>query len=179
MHFSVQLVLIVCLVAFAVYRRVRRTVGWQTLRPKSMTVRSVILCVLGVLFLVLGGLHPVSLVSDIIGIVLGIVLAYVGASLTRFEQRGGKLQYLPNPWLGTIVTVLFLGRLAYRMYWMFSRSGQDAMQNVSGAGANPFTGMGGSSWAAGLMMIMFAYYVAYAVLLLRGSSNHRSSIRIG
>jgi hypothetical protein len=177
MDSNIQLVLILCLIAFGVYRRVRRTVGWQVFRPRSLTIRSVILCVVGVLFLAIGGLHPVSLVSDIVGILLGVALAYVGANLTRYEHRGGRLNYLPNPWLGAIVTVLFLGRLVYRMYPLFT-GGTDALQNASGNGANPWTGMSGSSWAAGFMMIMFAYYVTYAILLLRGS-NRLSSIRNG
>jgi len=167
MHYSVQIVLVACLIAFGVYRRVRRSVGWQKLRPQRMVTRSFLLGAIGVVFLVLGGLNPVSIVSDVVGILLGILLGYVGASLTRFEHRGGQWQYLPNPWLGSLVIVLFICRLAYRLYEMFT-AGQNGLQTY---GANPWAGAGSSSWASGFTMIMFAYYIAYAVLLLRSSGR--------
>ncbi len=55
MHYSVQIVLVACLIAFGVYRRVRRSVGWQKLRPQRMVTRSFLLGAIGVVFLVLGG----------------------------------------------------------------------------------------------------------------------------
>lgn len=145
-------------IVYRLYRRVRRTFGWQTLNLAKMRIFTVILSVLGLVFLAEGFLHPVSLISDLIGIALGFALAYYAAGLTRFERRGAQWAYLSNPWIGGLVTVLFFGRLAYRVFDMvqygFSQNMSVQLQHMAG------------SWTSGLMLIMFAYYIAFNMLLL-------------
>jgi hypothetical protein len=41
-------------------------------------------------------MHPTSLISDGLGILIGIILAYYGAIMTRLEQRDGHWYFRPN-----------------------------------------------------------------------------------
>ncbi|WP_052487035.1 hypothetical protein [Gordoniibacillus kamchatkensis] len=145
-------------ILYRIYLRVRRSFGWQQLNPGKMGTTIIVLSVIGLLFLIVGGLHPISLISDAIGILFGVSLAYVGASLTRFEQRNGSWHYRPNTWIGGIVTLLFFGRLIYRIYGIFT--------TTSGGGLDRLQAMAGG-WTAGLMLIMFAYYVVYNMIILQ------------
>lgn len=110
------IIFVIALVMFSIFRRVRRNIGWQQLKPGQMKTRAVLFLVVGAIFLAQGVIHPISLISEAAGIVLGVILAYYGAALTRFEQRDGRWYYCPNAWMGSIVIAIFFGRLIYRMY---------------------------------------------------------------
>ncbi|HEX7056678.1 MAG TPA: hypothetical protein VF260_05710 [Bacilli bacterium] len=165
---SSTLIIMIALILFAIYRRVRRNIGWQHLRSGSMTIRIVLFLVVGLLFFIEGVFHPISLISDIAGIGLGVVLALYGAKVTDFAQREGLLYYRPNVWIGAVVTFIFLARFVYRFYGVFSsgildqvqqgKQNPNDLQNLSSAA---------DSWTAGLMLIMFAYYVVYYMILLK------------
>ncbi|MBM7650962.1 CcdC protein domain-containing protein [Neobacillus cucumis] len=163
-----SIVIIIAIVIFAIYRRVRRNIGWQELHSRKLIIRTCILFIIGLVFLSVGLMHPISLISDVVGILLGILLAYYGAGLTIFEKREKNLYYRPNIWIGSTVTIIFLARLIYRFYGMYtsgiltttvSPEQVNGYQNISAAV--------GSSWSAGLLLIMFAYYIFYYLILLR------------
>lgn len=156
---QIIILLIVCLVGFRIFRRVRNNFSWSELRSKRMTVRIVLLTVVGVIFMTESGLSTVSIISDIVGILIGATLGVTGAAMTAFERRGAELYYKANAWIGGTVTVLFVGRFVYRMYEMMTVEQIDRQSFNFAAG--------GSNWASGLMLIMFAYYVVYYVLLMR------------
>jgi hypothetical protein len=171
-------ILIICLVLFSIFRRVRRNIGWQQLNPKKMTARITIFCIIGLLFLAEGVLHPISLLSDAVGILIGVVLAYYGAGMTQFEKRDGKLYYRPNTWIGSIVTAIFFGRLIYRFYEMYAVMKSGNLQ-ANYSQNNGFQNMGFSAsdpWTAGLMLIMFAYYTVYFIFLLRKQKQASQTI---
>jgi hypothetical protein len=119
--------------------------------------------VIGGIFIAGSGFRTVSVISDIVGIGIGAALGITGAAMTAFERRGTELYFKANVWIGGIVTVLFVGRFVYRMYEMMTVDQLDSQSFNYAAG--------GSSWASGLMLIMFAYYVVYYVLLMRRSKN--------
>lgn len=162
-----SIIIIGALIIFSIYRRVRRNIGWQELRQGNLWFRTMLFLIIGLLFTAGSIAHPISLISDIVGIVIGISLAYYSATITNFEHRDGRLYYRPNTWIGSAVTVLFLARLFYRFYSMYNLgvfSGNQQMQ------ANNFQNMSsvmGNSWTAGLMLIMFAYYAIYYIILIR------------
>jgi hypothetical protein len=152
-------ILLGAFILYRIYLRVRRTLGWQQFKPGRTKAFTVIFCIVGLIFLIEGAYRTVSLISDVTGILIGVALAYFGAATTRFERREGSWNYRPNTWIGSIVTVLFLGRLALRIYDMLT------MPNASGLqGLQTMTG----GWTAGLLLIMFAYYIVYnSILLIR------------
>ncbi|CAM3884439.1 hypothetical protein COLU111180_12625 [Cohnella lubricantis] len=162
------MVLLIAIIGYRIYLRVRRTFVWQQLRLGRLRLKTILLSVIGLLFFAEGvfpaegGLHAVSLISDIVGIAFGAILAYYSRAKTAFEQRGACWFYRPNAWIGGFVTVLFLGRLLYRIYGMLHPAGDPSAmtwaERMNGAG---------SSWTSGLILIMFAYYVTYNILLMR------------
>lgn len=176
MHNSVSIVLIICLVLFSIYRRVRRNIGWQPLNTRTMTFRTVIFLVIGALFLTASGFHPISLISDVVGIVLGIVLAYYASVMTRYEQRNGGWYFRPNTWIGGAVTALFLFRLIYRFYEAYTLTSQGGLpQGQSANGLQSISYSGTTPWMSGLLLIMFAYYAAYYLLVMNKQKQHAQS----
>jgi len=164
---SYTIIIIIALIIFSIYRRVRRNIGWQKLRQGSMLFRIILFLVIGLIFLAEGVFHPVSLISDIVGILLGSLLAYYSVSLTHFEQREGRLYYRPNIWIGSSVIVIFLARFIYRFYGLYAGGALSGVQQSQTNGAQTAGLMLGNSWTTGLMLIMFAYYVIYYTILVK------------
>lgn len=165
-HYS-TIIIIIALILFSIYRRVRRNIGWQPLALGNLKFRTILFFIIGLIFFAEGVFHPISLISDIAGILLGIILAYYGAAATNFEKRERKIFYRPNTWIGSIVTLIFLARFFYRFYGIFSQGGLAAMKNGQTNGLQNIGYTAGNSWTAGLMLIMFAYYVVYYIFLMR------------
>jgi hypothetical protein len=80
--------LFAALVVFAIYRRFRRNFGRQLLRPGRMTLRIVLLAVLGCALLPLALRSAQYLWAEIAGAALGIGLGLWGAERTRFMMYG-------------------------------------------------------------------------------------------
>ena len=161
-------VIIIALFIFGVYRRIRRNIGWQELNPRKLVIRTCIFFIIGLVFLSGGLTHPISLISDVVGILTGILLAYYGAALTTFEKREKHFYYRPNTWIGSTVTFIFLARLFYRFYRMYS----SGILTTAGSNQQPSSYQNistavGSSWTSGLLLIMFAYYIFYYLILLK------------
>lgn len=155
-------IIIFALLAFfilhRVYRRLRRNFGWQPLNSRRLQVSTVIMTIFGFILFISGSSHISSLISDLAGTALGIILATCSAAMTRFEQREGQLHYMPNLWIGMIVTLLFLIRFLFRFYVAFTQTGVSSAEQWQG-----ITG----GWTAGLMFVMISYYATYNLFLLR------------
>ena len=171
-----SMAIIIFVIGFAIYRRIRRTVGSQPLKIKRLRVRIIIFLVIGLIFLVSGVMHPISLISDLVGCVIGAVLAYYGAGLTRYEQRDNTWYFQPNPWIGGVVVVLFLGRFLYRFYEMYSLGLLNGTGSTSESSLHQMNMLSGTSWTSGLLLIMFAYYIVYFILLMRKEKELNGSI---
>ncbi len=151
------------LVALLIWRRVRRQFGRQPIRRKRMMTRVLLFCAIGAL-LAWSGLHSFQLVEGLLaGVLLGAALGLLGVRLTRFEvdaKRGDC--YVPNVWIGALLTALLLGRLAYRflLLWPQFPPGPTSMQPTApGSGMS----MGHASSPLTMLMIglLLGYYIAY------------------
>ncbi len=146
------------ILALIVWRRVSRQFGRQPIRRRRMIARIAIFAVLGAV-LALGGLHRVALAEGLLGGVLaGAALGLLGLRLTRFEvdPRKGDC-YVPNPWIGGVLTVLLLGRLAWRALVLWPQ-----MQYAAAATA-PMPPMGQASTPLTMLVIglLIGYYICY------------------
>jgi hypothetical protein len=108
-------ILLAALLVFAVVRRTRRTFGRQPVRAKRMGFRVVVFALVGALAAVGAARDPSILGALISGVAAGALLGYVGLRQTRFEVTSDGRFYTPHTYIGLIVTVLFVGRLAYRL----------------------------------------------------------------
>ena len=156
------------IVALLVWRRVSRQFGRQRIRRTRMIVRIAIFSVLGGV-LALSGLHRVVLAEGLFaGVLIGAALGLLGLRLTRFEvdPRKGDC-YVPNPWIGGLLTVLLLGRLAWRLLVVWpqmqhaaaaAQAGTAAMQPLSHA-SSPLTML-----VIGLLVGYYIYYYSGVLL---------------
>lgn len=79
--------LIMALIAFGIYRRVKRTIGFQKLNRKRLIFRTTIFGVLGCVFLYAGLLHPIHFIADAIGLAVGLILSYYAIKHIQFEKE--------------------------------------------------------------------------------------------
>ena len=154
-------ILVAALVVFVAYRRLRRTFGRQVLSPKRMTVRIVLLAVVGCAVLPYAFKSTAFLGAMVAGIAAGAALGYWGADHTRFENFRGVLNYVPHTYTGIAVSLLFLGRLAYRLVELYGH-GQTPPPDGSPI-RSPFT--------LGVLFVLVGYYVCYYGLVLWKSKH--------
>lgn len=150
------------LVAFMVWRRVRRQFGRQPVRRGPMLARLAILALVACL-VSLAGRHDPHLLEGLAGGLLGgIALGLLGLRLTRFERTAdGRDLYLPNPWIGAAITALLLGRLAWRFLVLLPDAGTAGAAIAPGA-----PGLGNSPLTLLVVGLMIGYYVSYYAGLL-------------
>ncbi|OOG53589.1 DUF1453 family protein [Rhodanobacter sp. C03] len=150
------------LLAWIVWRRVSRQFGRQPIQRKRMIARIAILAILGAL-LSLAGFHNIQLLEGLVGgMLIGALIGMVGLRLTRFEVDPVKGDcYVPNTWIGALLTVLLLGRLI----WRFMQ-----MQQVSAtaqAGGYP------ANYAySPLTLLVFGLLVGYYIVYFSGLLIH-------
>ena len=121
-------ILMAGLIAWSIYRRVRRNIGRQKLRPVRITISIVLLSVVSVLLFSLSLSYPQLLLGIGGGLLLGTPLGFVGLRLTKFETTYEGHFYTPNTQIGIALSLLFIGRLAYR-FW--------AVRNLAAAPQSP------------------------------------------
>ncbi|GAB3779195.1 hypothetical protein GCM10028797_00970 [Dyella agri] len=163
-------VIIVPLMALMVWRRISRQFGRQPIRRGRMIARIAIFAVIGCL-LMLGGLHDIRLAEGVLGgALIGAALGFVGLRLTRFETDPVKGDcYLPNPWIGAVLTALLLGRLVWRFMVLAPQMQQaDALA----AGAPPATSMQMGYQASPLTMLVIGLLVGYYIVYFAGLLVH-------
>lgn len=171
MPHNYSILIIALLLIFAVYRRVRRNIGFQMLVPRRLLIRSLIFIVIGILLIVAAVGHPIVYVSDAIGVALGLILAYFAIKSTRFERRKKGFAYRPNGWIGGIVIALFFARILYRLYFTYQMMNNPSTSGLNGTqtsaqmqASSIYTG---DPWTAGIIFILFAYYPCYFLFLAR------------
>jgi hypothetical protein len=148
---------IVALMAFIVWRRVSRSFGQQRIRRKAMIFRIVMFSIIGAL-LALSGFHKLSLLEGLLGgVLIGSVIGTVGLRLTRFETDPVKGDcYVPNPWIGALLTVLFLGRMAWRFMAL-----APAMHAATQNDMSPWAGYTSSPLTMLVVGLIVGYYIVY------------------
>ena len=154
---QIIVVALIPLIAWRLYRRVRGMIGRQKSRMRRHWTAAVLFPVVAVMVALGAFVHPAALAGLAAGIVVGIALAIWGLRLTRFEHTADGYFYTPNAHIGIALSVLFLARIAWRLFEMQQlASGGGAPQNFV---ASPLTLV--------IFGMLVGYYTAYAVGLLR------------
>src|ERR1700710_1036320 len=105
------------LIAWGIYRRVRRNIGRQKIQPRRIIFSIVIFSLVSVLFIGMS-LQQMHLMLGILGgLALGVGLGFIGLRLTKFETNDEGHFYTPNTHIGVALSLLFVGRLLYR-FWV-------------------------------------------------------------
>lgn len=134
------------------YRRIRRQFGRQPWQPRRTIARMVLLSLVLASLVVAGIFVPNAGWAVAAGLAVGLGLGFYGVSLTRIELIDGVRSYVPNPWIGGALSLLLLGRLA----WRFLHGGFMQAQATT-TGASPLT----LAFAAALI----GYYLTYSAVL--------------
>jgi hypothetical protein len=169
--------LIAALVVFAIYRRFRRSFGRQALRPGRMTARIVLLAIVACALLPLALRSVQFLTAELVGAAAGLGLGLWGAERTRFVMFRDKLHYVPHTYTGIAVSLLFLGRVVFRLVQVYStlHAAQVAHAGVVNA-AEPANGFGSSGMVrspltVGIFFVLMGYYLCYYGLVLWKSKH--------
>ena len=143
--------LLTAAVAFAYYRRIRRQFGRQPYQARRSLVRTGMLGIAtaGLLFAAVA--LPVAGVGLAIGagLLVGAGLGALALQHTRIEASDGARWYTPNPWIGGALSLLLIGRLAWRF-------GQGPLAS---AGAAAPAMQNASPLTLGIAATLVAYYL--------------------
>jgi hypothetical protein len=162
--------LFVALIIFVLYLRLRRTFGRQLLSPARMTVRMALFAIVGALLLPMALRSAAFAGAALSGMAVGVLLALWGASRTRFERAGGRLYYVPHTYTGVAVSLLFVGRVSYRLLQAYHVNPDTGAAPPLG----PPSGLSGfvsSPLTLGLFFVLAGYYVCYFGLVLWKSKH--------
>ena len=97
------------------YRRIRRQFGRQAWQPGAgFWLRLALLSVLMAGLLVAGFSLPDGALGVLAGAAVGAVLGVFAIRHTRIEHQDGARWYTPNPWIGGVLSLLLVARLAWR-----------------------------------------------------------------
>jgi hypothetical protein len=104
------------LIAWGIYRRIRRNIGRQPLR-RARIIYSLVIFTLVILLVFAVSLQSTNMLLGIGGgILLGAGLGFLGLRLTKFETTDEGHFYTPNTHIGVALSVLLVGRMIYRMW---------------------------------------------------------------
>lgn len=145
------------LIAWGIHRRLRRNIGRQKLRPVRIAISILVFSVASavLLFLSLGILKLMLGIGG--GLALGVALGFIGLRLTQFETTAEGPFYTPNTKIGVALSLLFLGRLAYR-FW--------AVPHANGAPHTP------PPFQSALTYFLFGLIAGYYIVYYLGLFVH-------
>ena len=148
---------LVPLVLWRVYSRIRRMVGRQRLSKWRARITLIVFPLL-ILMLALAALvHPERLAVLAAGLAAGGALSVYGIRRTRFETGPGMIWYTPNVHLGIALSLLFVGRIAWRFVEVYQ--GHAPGSDGADFARSPLT--------LAIFGLLAGYYVGYAIGLLR------------
>lgn len=157
MHYAIPIVFI----GFFMYRRTKRTIGFQKLSKGRLRFRLTLFSALGIAIFLLGFIHPIHFIGYLIGLAAGAGLGLTAIRHTRFEHRADGWYYRTHLWIEIAVLVLFLGRIAYRLASIALSADPTSMNPADPAQftKDPVT--------AGVFFIIVSYYILFFSYLLR------------
>jgi hypothetical protein len=158
------------LLLWRTYSRIRRMVGRQHL---SNVRPWITVCVFSLLILMLGWVslaRPQSLLGLGGGLAVGIGLGVYSLRKTRFENTAQGLFYTPSAHVGIAVSLLFVGRILYRLLQMYG-SGIPGGGPAPAPGQDPMANYATTPLTLLVFGVLAGYYVTYAIGLLRWKAS--------
>ncbi len=152
------LLVLLPLLAWRVYSRFRRMVGRQRLSRIRPWVTLVIFPLLISLLCFAARFHTERLWWLATGLGLGSILGIYGLRKTHFEPTKQGLFYTPNAHLGIALSLLFVGRLIYRLVEVY------VLAPSMPHGIDDFAR---SSLTLAVFGLLAGYYISYAMGLIR------------
>jgi hypothetical protein len=155
---TIVLVILTPLLVWRLYTRFRRMVGRQRLSRVRPWITLIIFPTIVLLLAYAAHWHLERLLWLAGGLVFGSLLGVYGLRQTRFESTPQGLFYTPHAHLGIALSLLFIGRLLYRLIELC------ALDPTVPRGAPEFAQ---SPLTLAIFGLLASYYIAYAVGLVR------------
>jgi hypothetical protein len=156
-------VLLICLVAWRVVRRIRHNTGRHLVRPGRMTFRIVLFSLITILLAGVSHHQTRSMLGLAGGLAAGALVGLFGVHLTRFETTGEGTFFLPNTYLGIAVSFLLVARLMYRVTLLYAVANETENKEPAFV-LTPFT-----LFTFGLLA---GYYITYYLGIFIRSDRH-------
>lgn len=158
---------ITALIGFMLYRRFKRTVGFQKLTRSRFWFRIILFSLIGCVFLYLGFLHPLNLIADAVGLVCGLVLSHYAIKHTRIEKREDGWYYSTHLGVQIIVMLLLVARIGYKMLSMYTMS----PEAMAAANADPTQQFTKDPLTMGVFFVLVSFYIRFFLYLLKQSGK--------
>jgi hypothetical protein len=149
---------VVPIVIWRMYSRIKRNIGRQKFVNWRPWLTLTIFPVIAILISLSAVSQPMRLLAMLGGIVAGSILGVFGTRHTKFENTPEGIFYTPNAHIGIALSVIFLGRVLYRMFQIYSMD-SNAQPNPADFASSPLT--------LSIFGLLAGYYVTYAIGLLR------------
>jgi len=155
---TITLLILVPLILWRVYSRIRRMVGRQRLSKVRPWITLVIFPMLTLLLALAAFRHPERLALLAGGLAVGVALSVYGLRRTKFEVTPEGYFYTPNAHLGIALSLLFVARIAYRFVEIYLLN-PAVPRDMQEFGRSPLT--------LCVFGLLAGYYIGYAIGLVR------------
>lgn len=153
---AIVLIALVPLVAWRMYARFRRLVGRQRASRVRPWITLAVFPAIAALLAYAVRFDAAALASLAGALAVGALLGYYGLARTQFEATPAGLFYTPHAPLGIALSLLFAGRVVYRLLELSGLA----------AGTGHVADLGPSPLTLALFGLLAGYYVAYAAGLV-------------
>lgn len=150
--------LIVILIAWRLYVRIKRMVGRQKSRVWRHWIAAILFPILIVLIGLPAMLHPMAIGALSVGLAVGAALGVVGLRTTKYETTPIAYYYTPNTHLGVGLSLLMVARVAYRVYEVNAMTLAERSSHMQDFARSPLT--------LAIFGTLAAYYTTYAIGIL-------------
>ena len=168
------LAIAVPLMGWGMYRRVHRNIARQKVTAWRLLMRTTVLSILFVVLLFWPSFDPLMAAAEAVGVVIGALFALLGLRHTRFEQMPDGHYFTPNPILGVAVSMLFIGRMIYRIIVLYPTLAA-AQQTDSPMTTQMLNAGPRSALTIALLGVVIGYFTIYCLGVLRTSRQMTTS----
>jgi hypothetical protein len=155
---TIAILVLMPLLAWRIYARIRRVVGRQKLSRRRAGLTLAVFPVLITLLILVSQAHVERLAWLAVGLAAGSLLAVYGLRLTRFESLPEGVFYTPSAHLGIALSLLLVGRVLFRLFQLYG-SDASTLPAATNAMLGPFTLL--------IVGLLAGYYMGYALGLVR------------
>ncbi|MBU5245434.1 kinase [Bacillus halotolerans] len=165
MHLTLQSVYPVVIIVFFLYKKIKRSIGYQPLKPRWLFTRMILFSMFAFGLTIFSLIHPFLYRYFIIGILGGCLLVFFARKNLSFEKRRGKIYFRTHIWVELILLTLFLSRFLYRVTELYLAAPDlHSLGSYSQSiGTDPFT--------IGVCFLIAVYYIGFSSTVIKISRN--------
>ncbi|ARB37318.1 MULTISPECIES: mother cell-specific sporulation protein Csk22 [Bacillus] len=165
MHLTLQSVYPAMIIIFFLYKKIKRSIGYQPLKPRWLFTRIILFSLFAFGLSIFSAIHPFLYGYLILGILGGWLLVFFAKKNISFEKRRGKIYFRTHIWVEVILLTLFLSRFLYRVTELYLTSPDlNRLGSYSQSiGTDPLT--------IGVCFLIAVYYIGFSSFVIKLSRN--------